>query len=266
MEKANINGVELCYQAAGSGTPVILIHGHPFDHSMWDPQIAAFSNDYLVITPDLRGYGKSSLPDPANTRFEDYATDVIQLADYLGVNSFHLGGLSMGGQIIMEIYRQAPSRVKSLILADTFASLDTPEAKQARDEGAKRLEKEGMDGYANESIYKMLKSDHVASMPEVSGHVLKMMKATSPVAAATAMRTRSGRIDYLNQVLPKITVPTLIIVGRQDEFTPVAKAEEMQQKLQNSQLVVIEDAGHMPNLEHPDEFNSIVLNFLKSME
>jgi len=266
MEKANINGIELCYQTAGAGTPIILIHGHPFDHSMWDPQIVAFSMDYKVIAPDLRGYGKSNLPDPASTRFEDYATDVIQLADYLGVDTFHLGGLSMGGQIIMEIYRQAPSRVKSLILADTFASLDTPQARQARDEGAKRLEKEGMKGYADESIYKMLKSDHVASMPDVSGHVLKMMKATSPVAAATAMRARSGRIDYLNEVLPNINIPVLIVVGRQDEFTPVAKAEEMRQKLQNSRLVVIEDAGHMPNLEHPGEFNQIVLDFLKSVE
>src|SRR5476651_1013137 len=174
MEKGNINGIELCYQTAENGTPIILVHGHPFDHTMWDPQISAFSKDYQVIAPDLRGYGKSSLPGPANTRFEDYAADMLSLADYLGVDSFHLVGLSMGGQIIMEIYRQAPSRVKSLILADTFASLDTPEAKQARDEGAKRLEKDGMDGYADESIYKMLKSDHVASMPEVADHVLKM--------------------------------------------------------------------------------------------
>jgi 3-oxoadipate enol-lactonase len=263
MEKANINGIELCYQTAGTGTPIILIHGHPFDHSMWDPQIIAFSKNYRVIAPDLRGYGKSNLPDPANTSFEDYATDVLRLADYLEVDSFHLAGLSMGGQVIMEIYRQAPSRVKSLILADTFASLDTPEARQARDESAQRLEKEGMNGYAEEAIYKMLKSDHVASMPEVSAHVLKMMKMMSPVAAATAMRARSGRIDYLNQVLPKINVPTLIIVGRQDEFTPVAKAEEMQQKLQNSRLVIIEDAGHMPNLEHPGEFNKALLGFLK---
>jgi 3-oxoadipate enol-lactonase len=260
----SINGIELNYEVKGNGTPIILIHGHPFDHTMWQPQIEAFSKEYLVITPDLRGYGKSSLSNPANAKFEDYATDILKLADHLGIESFHLAGLSMGGQIIMEIYRQAPARVKSLILADTFASLDTPEAKQARNEGAVKLEKEGMSGYADESIYKMIKSDHVAAMPEVSGHVLKMMKATSPVAAATAMRARSGRIDYLNDVLPKINVPTLVIVGRQDEFTPVAKAEEMKQKIQNCKLIIIENAGHMPNLEQPEEFNKIVLDFLES--
>src|SRR6185312_8005169 len=100
MATANINGVELNYQVKGQGVPIILIHGHPFDHTMWDPQIAAFSKDYQVIAPDLRGYGKSSLPDPANTSFEDYATDVLKLADHLGADSFHLGGLSMGGQLI----------------------------------------------------------------------------------------------------------------------------------------------------------------------
>ncbi len=77
------------------------------------------------------------------------------------------------------------------------------------------------------------------------------------------MRARCERIDYLHEVLPKINVPSLIIVGRQDEFTPVAKAQEIQQNVQGSKLVIIEDAGHMPNLEHPDEFNKIVLGFLE---
>jgi 3-oxoadipate enol-lactonase len=88
------------------------------------------------------------------------------------------------------------------------------------------------------------------------------MKGTSPAGAATALRARAERIDYLHQVLPNINVPTLVVVGRQDEYTPVAKAEELQQNLQNCKLVIIEDAGHMPNLEHPYEFNAAVLDFL----
>ena len=119
-----------------------------------------------------------------------------------------------------------------------------------------------MDGYANESIHKMLKADHVTTMPDVAAHVMRMMTGTNPKAAATAMRARSARIDYLNQVLPKIEVPVLVIVGRQDEFTPVSKAEEMHAALPNSKLAVIENAGHMPNLERPEEFNEIVLEFL----
>ena len=257
-----INGININYFVSGEGEAIVLIHGHPFDHTMWQPQIHAFSEKYRVIVPDLRGYGKSSLPETGTTRFEDYATDVIGLLNALGVDTFHVAGLSMGGQLAMECYRQAPSRVRSIILADTFAGLDTPEGKKARNDGADRMEREGMGGYANESIHKMIKAGHVTTMPAIAAHVMRMMTNTLPKAAATAMRARSERIDYLTEVLPKINVPVLILVGRQDEFTPVTKAEEMHAALPDSQLVVIEDAGHMPNLEQPDEFNEIMLAFL----
>jgi 3-oxoadipate enol-lactonase len=263
MAIAKVNQLNIAYEISGTGVPLVLVHGHPFDHTMWAPQVKAFSTSYQVITPELRGYGKSSLPDgDTATKFEDYATDILHLLDYLGVKSFHLGGLSMGGQVIMEIFRQAPARIKSLIFADTFASLDTAEIKQGRYDTATRLENDGMDAYADEVIYKMIMPAHVKSQPDVARHVIKMMKATSPVAAATALRARAERIDYLTEILPKINIPTLVIVGRDDEYTPVAKAEELQQNLQNCKLVIIEDAGHMPNLEHPDQFNKAVLGFL----
>jgi len=257
-----INGITINYLVAGDGESIVLIHGHPFDHTMWQPQIDAFSGRYKVIVPDLRGYGKSGLPESGVSRFEDYSADILQLLDILKVDSFHVAGLSMGGQLAMEVYRQAPSRVKSLVLADTFAALDTPEAKKARNDGADRMLREGMDGYANESIHKMIKADHVSTMPDVAAHVMWMMLSTNPKGAAMAMRARSERIDYLNVVLPLIKVPVLIVVGRQDEFTPVAKAEEMRAAIPGSKLVVIEDAGHMPNLEQQGEFNEIVMGFL----
>jgi 3-oxoadipate enol-lactonase len=265
MAKELINGIDLNYNITGNGMPIVLIHGHPFDHTMWYPQVAGFSDNYCVITPDLRGYGNSSLPDPSNTKFEDYGTDVLQLMDFLGIDSFHLGGLSMGGQVIMEIFRQAPGRIKSLIFSDTFAGPDTPDVKQGRYDAAKRLENEGMAGYAEEVIYKMIIPAHVRSMPDVAEFVIKMMKAASPVAAATALRARAERINYLTAVLPEIDIPTLVIVGREDEFTPVAKAEELKENLKSCKLVIIDDAGHMPNLEHPDQFNKAVLNFLESI-
>ncbi|MDF2432636.1 MAG: hypothetical protein JWP44_2267 [Mucilaginibacter sp.] len=260
-----VNGIELNYKVTGNGEPIVLIHGHPFDHTMWFPQVKAFSGSYKVITPDLRGYGQSGLPKSSKTTFEDYATDVVRLMDFLEIHSFHLAGLSMGGQIIMEIFRQAPGRIKSLTFADTFAGPDTTEVKQGRYDTADRLEKEGMDAYAEEVIYKMIKPEHVTSMPEIAGHVIKMMKETSPLAAATALRARAERINYLEEVLPEINIPTLVIVGREDEFTPVAKAEELKENLKNCKLVIIEDAGHMPNFEHPGEFNKVVLDFLKSI-
>jgi pimeloyl-ACP methyl ester carboxylesterase len=260
-----INDVELYYQISGEkGDALVLVHGHPFDHTMWYPQIPVLSNHFRVITADLRGYGKSSLPK-GKTSFEDYAADTIALLDHLKIEKFHIAGLSMGGQIMMEIFRQAPDKVLSMIFADTFASPDTPAAKKARLEGADRMEKEGMDGYAKESISKMIKTEHVTSMPEVSAHVMKMMTSTNPKAAATAMRARSHRIDYLTEIFPQIKVPALVIVGRQDQFTPVAMAEEMHRRLADSKMFIIENAGHMPNLEQPDEFNEIVIDFLEGV-
>jgi len=265
MAMVTLNGININYKVTGQGEPVVLIHGHPFDHTMWYPQVLALSDYYRVITPDLRGYGKSSLPSAGKTRFEDYATDMLLLLDYLEIGRFHLAGLSQGGQIIMEMFRQAPGRIRSLIFADTFAGLDTSEVKQGRYDAADRLEREGMAAYADEVIYKMVKPEHVSTMPEVADHVIKMMKAGSAHGAATALRARAERINYLAEIFPTILIPTLAIVGRQDEFTPVAKAVEMQQHLQNCRIVIIEDAGHMPNLEHPDEFNKVVLDFLASV-
>jgi len=263
MAKATVNGIEINYTATGKGTPLVLIHGHPFDHTMWYPQVVDFSDTYHIITPDLRGFGKSGLPaNSAGTKFEDYSTDVLCLMDYLKIDNFHLCGLSMGGQVIMEMFRQAPSRIKTLIFADTFAGLDTPEVKQGRYVTANRLEKEGMGPYSDEVICKMIMPEHVTSRPGVAAHLLKMMKGTSPVGAAIALRARAERIDYLADVLPKITIPTLVMVGRKDEFTPVAKAEELKENLQNCKLVIIEEAGHLPGLEQYEAFNKSVLDFL----
>jgi 3-oxoadipate enol-lactonase len=261
MPHATVNGINLFYEATGNGTPLVLIHGHPFDHTMWTQQVEAFSDEYNVITPDLRGFGKSSLPG-GPTRFEDYATDVLCLLDHLKIESFHLCGLSMGGQIIMEMFRQASSRLKTMIFADTFAGLDTPEMKQGRYNTANRLEKEGMGIYAKEVLPKMIKPKHIDSMLEMSAGLLKMMENAPAVGAAIALRARAERINYLTEVLPHINISTLVIVGRDDEFTPVAKAEELKANLKDCKLVIIEDAGHLPGLEHPAEFNNVVFDFL----
>ena len=266
MPTVQTGTVSIAYETSGTGVPLVLIHGHPFDHTMWAPQVKAFAEHYQVITPELRGYGKSSMPGTGVTRFEDFATDILDVLNQLGINSFHLAGLSMGGQVIMEMFRQAPDSIKSLIFADTFAGPDTREIKQGRYDTAIRLEKEGMDAYAEEVIYKMIKPVHVNAMPNVAAHIIKMMKASLPAGAAAALRARSERIDYLTEVLPSIDIPTLVIVGRDDEFTPVAKAEELQRNLQNCKLVIIDDAGHMPNLEQPEEFNKALFQFLEAID
>lgn len=264
LATAVVNGVTLAYddEGDGPGTPLVLVHGHPFDRSMWAPQVPVAAAGRRVIVPDLRGYGASEVV-PGVTPLETFARDVAALLDHLGVPEAVVGGLSMGGQIVMEFQRLFPGRATGLVLADTFPGADTEEDRRAREAMAERLTAEGMSGYADEVLDRMIAPRNVTALPEVAGHVLRMMRGASPEGAAAALRGRARRPDY-GPVLTAVGVPTLIVVGRDDAFTPVAEAEAMHAAVRGSRLVVVEGAGHLPNLERPEEFNQALLGFLGS--
>lgn len=248
------------YDDVGSGFPIVFIHGHPFNRGMWSPQLDFFRSEYRVIAPDLRGYG--DCPYRAEkTLLSTFAQDIVALLDRLDVGRFVLCGLSMGGQIVLECYRQFPERIAGLVLADTFATLDTPGRRQLRLDTADRLIAEGMKRYSAQELPKMIAPHHVQTMPEVAAHVLSMMETTPPEGAAAALRGRAERMDY-TPLLKRIHVPTLIIVGDQDAYTPVPDARFMHERIAGSELVVVDDAGHMPNLEQPAAFNSALSKFL----
>ncbi|GGR84741.1 alpha/beta hydrolase [Streptomyces aureoverticillatus] len=259
------NGVHLSYddhpgpdENQDQDVPLVLVHGHPFDRSLWDPQVAAFAGTHRVITFDLRGYGESTARSaPQVTDFGDFARDLEALLDHLGVARCALGGVSMGGQIVMDAYARFPDRIAGLLLADTAPAVDTDAVKAFRRETAERLLAEGMKGYAEEVLHKMAAPYN----PEAAAHVLRMMLAAQPQGAAAALRARAERPDY-RPVLPRVTVPSLVVVGRDDTYTPVAEAEAMHAALPDSQLRIIERAAHLPNLERPEEFNEAVGDWL----
>ncbi|KUN81575.1 alpha/beta fold hydrolase [Streptomyces griseoruber] len=241
--------------------PLVLVHGHPFDRTMWAPQIEAFSAGRRVIAPDLRGYGASPVV-PGVTLLPDHTQDVASLLDDLKVEEFVLAGLSMGGQIAMDLLWQFPHRVRGLVLADTFAAPETPGGRLARGEMAGRLLAEGMRGYADEVLEKMV-APYAA--PAVKAHVHRMMTATSPEGAAAALRGRAERPDY-RPLLARADVPALVVVGADDTYTPVADAQAMHAALPDSVLTVIEGAAHLPNLERPKEFNAALADFLARID
>ena len=134
-----VNGIDVTYTDQGTGASLVLVHGHPFDHTMWAPQIEAFAGtDWRVVAADLRGYGKSTVV-PGITYLSTFAEDLAALLDQLGLDQIVLGGLSMGGQIVMEFHRLFPERVRALILADTFAQGETPEGHALRNAYADRI-------------------------------------------------------------------------------------------------------------------------------
>ena len=259
------NGVGLAYMDTGSGPAVVLVHGHPFDHTMWQPQIDLLASNYRVIVPDLRGYGQTPLPaGKRETLLDDFAEDILTLADLLHIDRFAIAGLSLGGQIVLETYRQAAHRIRGLVLADTFASLDTPEQKQTRLATADRFEREGFGSFAAESLHKMMTPANAEAFPAVADHIRRMINQSNPLGAAAALRGRSMRRDYI-PLLGGIKVPTLIIVGREDAYTPVPLAEEMHSRIRGSQLEIIEEAGHMTNLERAAIFNEVLAAFLSGL-
>ncbi|ELS54795.1 alpha/beta fold hydrolase [Streptomyces viridochromogenes] len=254
----------LAYEDKGADTssvPLVLVHGHPFDRTMWAPQIGAFSHHRRVIAPDLRGYGASPVV-PGVTPLSVFAGDIEALLDDLKVETFVLAGLSMGGQIVMEAYARFPHRVRGLVLADTFPAAETAQGRKARVDMADRLLREGMRGYADEVLEKMVAPYADA---EVKAHVHGMMTATPPEGAAAALRGRAERPDY-RDLLTRVSVPALVVVGADDTFTPVSDAEAMHAALPDSTLRVIEGAAHMPNLERPGEFNEALGEFLARVD
>ncbi|MFK4065073.1 alpha/beta fold hydrolase [Streptomyces sp. NPDC029674] len=268
MATAQLNGITIGYDDTGSGadgnpgSPLVLIHGHPFDRSMWAPQRTALAATHRVITPDLRGYGASTVvPVPSGatriTGFPTFAEDIAALMDHLRIRQFALGGLSMGGQIVMECYRLFPERITGLLLADTFPAAETPDGKVSRNSAADRLLAEGMKGYADEVRDKMVAPYNT----EASAYVHRMMLAAPPEGAAAALRGRAERLDY-RDLLTRVDVPSLVVVGRDDAFTPVSDAEAMHAALPDSTLHIVESASHMPNLERPEEFNAAVRTWL----
>jgi pimeloyl-ACP methyl ester carboxylesterase len=264
MSTVSVNGITVGYDDEGAGEPLVLVHGHPFDRTMWRPQVERFGRaGRRVIAPDLRGYGESTVV-PGKTTLETFARDIAALLDHLGIDGAVLGGLSMGGQIVMEFHRLFPRRVRGLVLADTSPQAETEAGRRLRAETADRLLREGMAPYADEVLPKMVTPDNIRALPAVARHVLGMMRGTSPEGAAAALRGRAERPDYV-EMLAGVSVPTLVVVGRDDEFTPVGDARLMHERVPGAALVIVEGAGHMPNLERRAEFDRALAAFLDSV-
>jgi pimeloyl-ACP methyl ester carboxylesterase len=264
LSTAAVNGITIGYDDEGAGETLVLVHGHPFNRSMWEPQVEHFrEHGWRVIAADLRGYG-ASMVVPGTTPLAAFAGDIAALLDHLGVDRFVLGGLSMGGQIVLECHRLFPGRIRGMLLADTSAQAETVEGRRRRNNMADRLLREGMSGYAAEVLATMVAPHNISALPAVAAHVSRMMLATPAEGAAAALRGRAERPDYTG-MLGHITVPTLVVVGSDDEFTPVTDAEFMHEHIPGSTLAVIDGAAHLPNLERPDEFNKVLHELLRAV-
>jgi pimeloyl-ACP methyl ester carboxylesterase len=265
MSVLRVRGIELAYEVSGEGVPIVLLHGFPFNRTLWRGQVEALRERYTVITVDLRGHGETHAPADAPATMDAMAEDVAALLDLLRIESVVLGGLSMGGYVALAFYRLFPGRVRALLLADTRPQADTDEARLNREETATRALREGMTTIADAMLPKLLAPATHAEQPQIVRRVRDMILQTDPQGAAAALRGMAVRRDQ-TELLREIKCPTLIIVGQLDAITPPADAQLMHQQIRGSQLEVIEGASHVSNVERPAEFNRALEKFLDALE
>jgi 3-oxoadipate enol-lactonase len=257
-----VRGIEMAYDDAGSGPAIVLLHGYPFDRSMWREQIDFLSaHGYRVVAPDLRGMGQTKSASDITT-MEDMARDVAALMYVLKIDRAVICGLSMGGYVAFDFVHLFPTRVKALVLAGTRSPADNEQERQARFQQVQRMLAEGMNGIAEATLPKLLAPGTLAQKPEVVARVREMILRADPQGAAAAQRGMAERRDYSDD-LPGINVPTLVIVGRDDPIRPVADAEFMHDRIRDSRLEIIEDAAHMTNMEQPEVFNAALLRLVQ---
>lgn len=260
MEAVHVNGVEIAYARAGSGPPLVFVHGAASDSRIWGPQLEALADGFAVIAWDEPGAGRSSDVPPDFT-LADYADCLAGLLEALELGPAHVAGLSWGGTVVLELYRRHPELVATLVLADTYAGWkgSLPEAEvRARVDGLREMLAVGEERF-DSALPGLFAGDPPAE------HV-PLLEATAADVRPESMRTAllvMADAD-LCDVLPTIAVPTLLIWGEKDGRSPLHVARQFEEAIPGARLVVIPDAGHVSNLEQPDAFNAAIRDFCRA--
>lgn len=264
LRRIAVNGVNLAVDVRGQGPAVLFIHGYPLDHTVWEHQLAHLEG-CLRIAPDLRGMGQSDAPDLGYS-MATYAEDLLALLNTLGVDRAVLCGVSMGGYVAFEMVRRARERVRALVLIDTRAEADTAEGRKARDASAAQAREGGAESIAASMLPRMLARSAPAENPALVERIRVMMEST-PVSgilgAITALRDRPDSMP----LLPSLnSLPTLVVVGEDDQITPKDRAKVMADAIPGARLSVLAGAGHLTPVERPEAVTALLAEFLAGLE
>jgi 3-oxoadipate enol-lactonase len=260
MQKSRVNDIELAYRidGAAAGAPwLVFSHSLACDHSMWDAQLDAFG-DFRLLRFDTRGHGSSSAPAGEYT-MEGLAGDALALLNALGIRHCHFVGLSMGGMIGQQLALRAPTRLLSLTLADTSSRYPAA-ARPMWDERMALVRSRGMDAVLPATLERWFTARFREQHLEEVARIAALIRAT-PVSGYVGCAHAISHIDFTAR-LATIACPTLVMVGADDQGTPVSMAEEIVQAIDGSRLEIIPDAAHLSNIEQPQRFNALLRQFL----
>jgi 3-oxoadipate enol-lactonase len=252
--------VKLVYEEHGAGKPVVLLHGFPFDHTIWQAQIDVLSRDYRVIAPDLRGHGQSPVPQ-AGYDLDAMMSDVVALLDDLRIEAAVWVGHSMGGYITMAALRRAPTRMSAAALVATHPFADSPEKQQDRMESANRALAEGSEPVVSGMLPVLFAPEFDLESNAVKV-IRQIMLNTPPVGVAGALIAMAGRPDSV-KTLQDARVPMTLIAGAQDQIVIPAMVESLAQHVPQIRLAQISAAGHMLMIEQPETTTAALRDFLR---
>lgn len=261
MATVQVGGLEIAYDRVGQGPLLVLVHGAGVYARMWQPQLTGLADEFTVVAWDEPGSGRSS-GIPPGFGLSDYADCLAALIEELGLGPAHVAGLSWGGTVVLELYRRRPSVVKTLLLVDTYAGWKgslPPEEVAARVEGAQR-----MLAVPREQFDPTLPGLFAAGEPPAEYVPLldAMARDVRPKTLGAQLFMMAGTDQ--NDLLPAITVPTLLLWGELDARSPLSVAHAFRDAIPGAELVVIPGAGHVSNLERPAEFNRAVRAFCRA--
>lgn len=255
-----VDGARIAYDDFGSGEAVVFLHAFPLNRTMWAPQTSALAAEWRCLTIDTRGFGESTASAPFGV--DRYADDVVAVLDHAGVAQATVVGLSMGGYVAFALWRRAPDRVRALVLADTRAAADAPDAIEKRRELIALARSGGVSAVADRQLIGLLGKTSRERRPEVQATARAISETATVDGIVGALEALIARPDS-TATLATIVVPALFIAGEEDVITPPKEARAMHDAVLGSRLEILSRAGHLSNLEAPAAFNAVLSEFLR---
>lgn len=263
LSRAVVSGATLSWRETGAGEDVLVfIHGFPFNSAIWRPQLDAPPSGWRVIAPDLRGFGGSGPLTGNRLSMDLLAQDIVGLLNHLAIRGAVFCGHSMGGYVTLALVRRAQRLVRGLVLSDTRATPDSPEARQGRIKNAKHVQANGTAALIDAMVPRLLFDETRVQLPHVEQEMRTVMSAATASAVIAALLGMAERPDSTPQ-LRSINVPTQLIVGAHDAITPPGDARLLARAIPGAQIEIVDRAAHMPSLEQPAVFNRVLGNFLE---
>jgi 3-oxoadipate enol-lactonase len=242
---------EIYYDLLGSGPAVVLLHPFPVNHHFWGPVARTLEGAYQLLIPDLRGLGASGSGNGPAT-MQKHARDLARLCDECAIDRAVFVGVSIGGYVLFEFWRQFRDRVKALVLSDTKAAADTAEARAARLKSADDIDRDGIEPFLDTLFPKLIGESTFRNRPDTVADARAMGMSAAPEGIAANLLGLAARPDSI-PTLRTIDVPTLLVFGEEDTLTPAADAAVIRDHIPGAMLHMVPRAGHYAFFEQPDE-------------